>query len=183
MSKYLPTWVSLSVFDIDYDTLYAKGKRIILFDLDNTLISYFESVASIRLATLGKKLLDMGFKTYVLTNNHGSRIEKFMKSFPATLYGSHMQKPFAYKIKSFLKTQEIYDYSQIVMIGDQLVTDIKCANRLKVDSVLIKSISRESEHFYTRINRLREKSIVKKIAKKDASKAALIWQVVSKEKK
>ena len=94
-----------------------------------------------------------------------------------------MQKPFAYKIKSFLKTQEIYDYSQIVMIGDQLVTDIKCANRLKVDSVLIKSISRESEHFYTRINRLREKSIVKKIAKKDASKAALIWQVVSKEKK
>ena len=43
MSKYIPTKLALSVYDIDYNELYANGKRIILFDLDNTLISYYEN--------------------------------------------------------------------------------------------------------------------------------------------
>lgn len=181
MSKYLPTNVALSVFDVDYDTLYANGKRIILFDLDNTLISYFEKVPSQKLIELGKKLLDKGFKTYVLTNNYGSRINLFMETFPATEAGCLMKKPFVYKIKKFLKEKGITDYKQIIMIGDQLVTDIRCANRLCVDSILVKSISRASEHWYTIINRSREKGIVKRIAKKDPEYALKIKEIIKKE--
>lgn len=183
MSKYMPTNVALSVFDVDYDTLYASGKRIILFDLDNTLISYFEKVPSTSLIELGHKLLKIGFKTYVLTNNYGSRINLFMETFPATEAGYLMKKPFAYKIKRFLKERNITDYSKIIMIGDQLVTDIKCANNLGVDSILVKSISRASEHWYTIINRSREKGIVKKIAKKDPVFAAKISEIIKKEDK
>lgn len=165
MAKYLPTFVYSTVFDIDYTKLYALGKRIILFDLDNTLISYYESVPSKELIDLSNNLLNMGFKVYVLTNNHGSRIETFMKNFPGTSYGSHALKPYAFKIRKILKRFNVTNYDEIIMIGDQLVTDILCANRLKVDSVLLKSISRESEHLYTRINRAREKHIVKKLYK------------------
>jgi predicted HAD superfamily phosphohydrolase YqeG len=68
------------------------------------------------------------------------------------------------------------------MIGDQLVTDILCANRVGVDSILVKSISRASEKWYTRINRLRDPFIVKKIAKKDALYAKQIAEIVRKEK-
>ncbi len=183
MSKYLPTNVALSVFNVDYDTLYAKGKRIILFDLDNTLISYDESVPSQELIALGKSLLDKGFKVYVLTNNYGYRINHFMETFPATEAGYLMRKPFAYKIRRYLNERNITDYKQIVMIGDQLLTDIKCANRLGVDSVLVKSISRASEHLYTTLNRLREKGVIKKIAKIDAEYAKQISKLIKKEKK
>ena len=168
MSKYIPTKLALSVFDIDYNELYATGKRIILFDLDNTLISYYEDEASDKLIELGNKLLNLGFLVYVLSNNHGKRINHFMKSFPASGSGNLMKKPFAYKVKKFLNDKNITDYRQIIMIGDQLVTDILCANRVGVDSILVKSISRASEKWYTRINRLRDPFIVKKIAKKDA---------------
>lgn len=182
-SKYLPTHLSTSVFEVDYNKLYEEGKRIILFDLDNTLISYYESVASPKLIALGNKLLDMGFQTFVLTNNHGYRIHHFMENFPASAFGSHMHKPGAKKIMKFLKAHEVTNLSMIIMIGDQLVTDILCANRLGVESILVKSISRESEHLYTVINRLREPFIVRNIAKKDPEIANKIMKIISKEKK
>lgn len=182
MSKYIPTKLALSVFEIDYNELYAAGKRIILFDLDNTLISYYEYEASDKLIELGNKLLNMGFLVYVLSNNRGKRINRFMGKFPASGAGNLMKKPFAYKVKKFLKEKNITDYRQIIMIGDQLVTDILCANRVGVDSILVKSISRASEKWYTRINRLRDPFIVKKIAKKDALYASRIAEIVRKEK-
>ena len=183
MSKYLPTNVALSVFDVDYDTLYANGKRIILFDLDNTLISYYETLPTKELIELGKILLEKGFKTYVLTNNYESRIKAFTDLFPATETGFLMKKPFTYKIKKYLKERNITNYKEIIMIGDQLVTDIHCANRLGVDSILVKSISRASEKWYTVINRSREKWIVKRIAKKDYEFAMKIKEIIKKEKK
>lgn len=182
MSKYLPTNVALSVFNVDYDTLYAKGKKIILFDLDNTLISYDESVPSPELIKLGEQLLEKGFKVFVLTNNHGYRINHFMETFPATKAGYSMRKPFAYKIRRFLKNNQVNDYGQVVMIGDQLLTDIKCANRLGVESILVKSISRTSEHLYTRLNRLREKNVIKQLAKIDEAYAKQIAELIKKEK-
>lgn len=183
MSKYIPTKLALSVYDIDYNELYANGKRIILFDLDNTLISYYENKPNEKLIEFGNKLLSMGFKVYVLSNNKGSRISLFMETFPATGSGNLMKKPFAYKVKRFLKEQDINNYQEIIMIGDQLVTDVLCANNVGVDSILIKSISRESEKFYTIINRLREPLIVKKIAKKDPIYAKQIYEIIKKEKK
>ena len=40
MNHHIPTYLAQSVYDIDYNKLYANGKRVILFDLDNTLAPY-----------------------------------------------------------------------------------------------------------------------------------------------
>ena len=167
MLKYIPTKIALSVFDINYNELYASGKRIILFDLDNTLISYYEDEPNDKLIDFGNMLLSIGFKVYVLSNNKGKRIMKFMSKFPATGAGYSMKKPFKSKI----------------MIGDQLVTDILCANNVGADSILVKSISRESEKFYTVINRLREPLIIKRFAKRNIEYANQILDIIKKEKK
>ena len=94
-----------------------------------------------------------------------------------------MKKPFAHKVKKFLKNNNINDYNEIIMIGDQLVTDILCANNVGVESILIKSISRESEKLYTIVNRWREPYIVKRIARKNPEYAAQIYEIIKKEKK
>ena len=183
MSKYIPTKIAKSIYDNDYNELYASGKRIILFDLDNTLISYYEDIPNQKLIEFGKMLLSSGFKVYVLSNNRGKRIGKFMETFPATDSGNLMKKPFAHKIKKFLKNHNITNYSEIIMIGDQLVTDILCANNVGVDSILVKSISRDSEKFYTVINRLREPLIIKRFAKHNKEYANQILDIIKKEKK
>ena len=183
MLKYIPTKIALSVFDINYNELYASGKRIILFDLDNTLISYYEDEPNEKLIDFGNMLLSIGFKVYVLSNNKGNRIIKFMSKFPATGAGYSMKKPFKSKIMKFLDWNGIRDYKEIVMIGDQLVTDILCANNVGVDSILVKSISRDSEKFYTVINRLREPLIIKRFAKCNKEYANQILDIIKKEKK
>jgi predicted HAD superfamily phosphohydrolase YqeG len=53
----------------------------------------------------------------------------------------------------------------IVALGDQLVTDILGFNRLNLFSVLVKTIDKKSQKWYTKINRLREKRILKNIRK------------------
>lgn len=183
MRNFCPTFLSESVFDIDYEKLYNLGKRVILFDLDNTLISYFETIPSEELILLGEKLNNMGFITYVFTNNHESRLKDFCDKFPHYKDNYHMDKPFGFKIRKYLKNENILNLSSVIMIGDQLVTDIICANRVGVDSILVRSISRESEHLYTRINRKREKGIVKRIAKNNSSYASQIFNIINKESK
>ncbi len=180
MANYLPNEVASTIYDIDWKKLYLDGKRVIIFDLDNTLISYRELTPTSKLVELGKELILMGFTTYVLTNNHYSRIEKFIKEFPATDYGIHMNKPFIKNITAYLKEKNHPIDQNIIMVGDQLVTDIACANKLGVYSILIKSLDRSSEHFYTKINRLRDKRIVKSISKVDYKLALRIEEVVNK---
>ena len=46
--KYIPNYVYKTIYDIDFDTLYASGKRIILSDLDNTIARYDEIEPSIK---------------------------------------------------------------------------------------------------------------------------------------
>ena len=76
MLKYIPTKIALSVFDINYNELYASGKRIILFDLDNTLVSYYEDEPNEKLIDLGNMLLSIGFKVYVLSNKQVTLSQK-----------------------------------------------------------------------------------------------------------
>mgnify|MGYP000121594272 FL=1 len=74
--------------------------------------------------------------------------------------------------------KENIEITNTILIGDQLLTDIKCANKLGLDSVLVKSISRKSEKWYTRINRLREKRVINNIAKVDKEKAIAIAKII-----
>ena len=39
--KYIPTAIQMYFKEIDFVKLYEQGKRIILTDLDNTLVSYY----------------------------------------------------------------------------------------------------------------------------------------------
>ena len=73
-------------------------------------------------------------------------------------------KPFMRRTKKFLK-QIHASFSEVVIIGDQFVTDIMVAKCLRIDSILVKTIDPKTQKWYTKINRLREKRYLKKLAK------------------
>ena len=179
MNKYLPTFLSMSIYDIDFDTLYAKGQKVILFDLDNTIASYEEVKPNSKQLMLNEKLTKMGYKIYIISNNRIKRVKEFVETFKVKDYLTLARKPFTKRVCAFIKKNNL-NKDEIVMIGDQLLTDIVCANKIGVTNILVKSISRKTERWYTRINRLREEKVLKKIERIDGKKALEIRNIIGK---
>ncbi len=167
--KYLPTYVYTTIYEIDFTSLYAKGKRIILSDLDNTIASYSEKTPTKEMIKLNEYLRKLGFKIYLVSNNYDRRIKKFSEEFIIDGYLAKAKKPFTKKLEVFLKKENLKK-EEIISIGDQLVTDIAGFNGLGVDTILVKTIDLKNQKWYTKINRSREKMILKKIKKVDCIK-------------
>jgi HAD superfamily phosphatase (TIGR01668 family) len=167
--KYIPNYVYKTIYDIDFDTLYASGKSIILSDLDNTIAGYDELEASEKSIKWNKMLKEQGFKIYLVSNNNDTRIKEFSKKFNINGYLSEARKPFTKRLEKFLKENNIKK-EEVISIGDQIVTDIVGFNSLGVDTILVKTINQKKQKWYTKINRSREKRILRKIKKVDCIK-------------
>lgn len=176
--KYIPTYCVDSIYDIDFNKLYELGKRIILTDLDNTLISYRIKEAPCELKELNSKLVNLGYKIFVVSNNNDERIVEFSKSFKLDGYLTKANKPKPNKMEKFISDNGFIK-EEIIYIGDQLVTDIKGANNVGLDCILVRTIDTKSQKWYTKINRLREKKILKEITKYDYLIGETIKRVIS----
>lgn len=179
--RYIPTYCALSIYDIDFNKLYESGKRIILTDLDNTLISYKEHQADEKLLKLGIFLRNIGYKIYVVSNNNNKRILEFSKTFVIDGFLSRANKPNPKKMNQFIKENELVK-EEIIYLGDQLVTDICGANNASLDSIFVSTIDVSSQKWYTKINRLREKKIINNISKFDSLAASRIENTINRGK-
>ncbi len=162
--KFIPNEFHNSFFDIDFNALYNKGYRVILSDLDNTLISYDESLPTKELLKKFEELKTIGFELVLISNNVPSRIEKFTKDIELTGF-ANARKPLLIGIKKALNSSQLKDIDKTVIIGDQLMTDIWAANRFGAYSVLVNPIKKKTEKWYTKINRRTEYKMLDKIKK------------------
>jgi HAD superfamily phosphatase (TIGR01668 family) len=165
--KFIPSEFHATFFDINFDKLYQKGLRVILTDLDNTLITYEELIPTKKIMNKLDSLRKIGFEVFIISNNHPPRIETFLKGTDYLGIGA-ARKPLKKGIKKALKlSDKEYFLDEIVIIGDQLMTDIYGANRFGAYSILVNPIKRKTEKWYTRLNRKIEVKMLEKIAKKN----------------
>ena len=127
-----------SVFTIDYKKLYKKGYKGLIFDIDNTLVPHGED-STPEIDELFKQIQNIGFKTFLLSDNGVKRIEKFMQNINNTPYIDNANKP---NPENFLKAVQIMniDKQKVIYIGDQIFKDILGANRADIPNVLVKYI-------------------------------------------
>lgn len=146
-----------SVFSINFEELYKKGYRGIIFDIDNTLVPHGEDSTK-EIDEFFKNIQNMGFRTLLLSNNGEQRIKRFLKNIDSP-YISNAQKP---KKTNYLKALEIMNLekSKVVFIGDQIFTDILGANRSGIPNILVKFIHKENETNFGK-RRALEKLILK----------------------
>ena len=154
-----------SFFDIDFQRLYDQGYRYIITDLDNTLISYDESIPTPEIERKFKTLQQMGFELVLLSNNHPERIEIFCEDLHVTGFAG-ARKPTLYGFKKAFASFEGATKEQTLIIGDQLVTDIFGANRFGVFSILVNPLKKKTEKWYTKLNRRLEAKMIDKIRRK-----------------
>ncbi len=164
--KYIPTFVYKSVYDIDFLHIYNKENiRFIFLDIDNTLAPYNENLPTKEAKKLVEELLEIGFELMLISNNNKKRVLRYSE--PLGLNAVHFAlKPFKRGFKKGLKmASKPYKPEEVLVIGDQLMTDIFGANRMGFMTILVEPIKRKTDILSTRINRLRERRVLKKIKK------------------
>ena len=143
IEKLYPTKENDSAYAIPYESLYALGKRGIIYDIDNTLVMH-GAPADDRSRELFDKLRYIGFKTVLLSNNKEKRVKSFCDDVVGATYIHKANKPFK---KSYLKAMEMMGVTpkETVCIGDQLFTDIWGAKASGIYSILVDQIDKKEE--------------------------------------
>lgn len=156
-----------SIFDIDYNKLYSNGKRLILTDLDNTLISYKATEPTDELYKWKSELEGMGFEIIIVSNSGKKRVKHFANML-GIKYVNLSTKPLKIGFKKALKIASTkYKKEEVVVLGDQLLTDVYGAKRMKLSMVLVKAIDNKTERLVTKHNRKNEDKMLKKVCKKN----------------
>ncbi|TVP85246.1 MAG: YqeG family HAD IIIA-type phosphatase [Acholeplasmataceae bacterium] len=163
----IPDAYAASIFEIPYDTLTAQGIHTLLFDLDNTIISYDQEVLDDRHVDLLARLKET-FKIVIISNSGHRRVSKALAPLEphGIPYVWHAKKPFKSGFKKALRlvgaTRE-----ETLVIGDQMMTDVLGGKRTGLKVLLVGSVKRTSDHAITRFNRRLEARVLKTIKKKE----------------
>lgn len=131
-----------SAYDIDYEELYRRGYRGIIFDIDNTLVPH-GAPADERALELFERLKRIGFQTMLLSNNKEPRVKMFHDG---------VGSPYIFKAgkpgrAGYRRAMEEMGTTpdNTVFVGDQLFTDVWGAKRAGIVTYLTKPIHPKEE--------------------------------------
>lgn len=155
--KFYPSDYLESAYAVNYEALYAKGVRGLIFDIDNTLVEH-GAPATKRAKELFLRLQGIGFATCLISNNQEPRVAPFAREAGADFYVCDAHKP---SRTNYLKAMELMgtDVSSTYFIGDQLFTDVYGANRTGIPSILVRPIH-PKEEFQIVLKRRLEKIVL-----------------------
>lgn len=142
LEKLYPDVYLDSAYGIDFEEMYRKGIRGILFDIDNTLVPH-GAPPDDRARELFSRLRQIGFSCCVLSNNKEPRVKPFCDEVHIP-YICHAHKPSVGNYKEAMRMLGT-DAGSTVFIGDQIFTDIYGANRAGIPTILVKPIHPKEE--------------------------------------
>ena len=131
-----------NAYDIDYEGLYRKGYRGIIFDIDNTLVPH-GAPADDRAATLFARLHGLGFHTLLLSNNKEPRVKSFCDKV-GSQYIFKAGKPGRTGYETAMRRMGTVP-EDTLFVGDQLFTDVWGAKRAGIVTYLVKPIHPKEE--------------------------------------
>ena len=154
-----PDYNVVSLFDIDFKKIKSQGIKAVLFDLDSTVMpsksgEYPEKI---------KELLDdlkQNFVIAVISNNKNQEyINKVRKISAFTVIGN-ANKPSPKIMKEFLNSANI-NPDETVVIGDRPLTDILAGKLLGAKTILVDSVTKDTENKLTRFVRKLERLVIR----------------------
>ncbi len=154
---------ALSIYEIDVDFFVKSNVKVLIADLDNTLDSYRLYHPGQRAYDLKEALNKVGIKLVIISNNKGKRVGSYAHDLDVPYVWS-ARKPFAGKINRFIKDNNL-NRDEVMLVGDQLMTDVGAANRAKIRVVLTEKIVKEDQ-WTTHINRIFDRPLRKRMMKK-----------------
>lgn len=154
-----PDFIVDKLEDINFEKLREMGKSVLMFDLDSTVMPSkrgdYLPQTRVFLDELQKN-----FTVMVLSNNTNQDYINQVRSVSNFTVISHAKKPDTKVMLSYLqsigKTAE-----DAVIIGDRPLTDILCGKLANVTTILVDSITKDTEHKIIRFVRKLERLFIK----------------------
>ena len=127
------------IYELTGETLECRGFRLLLADLDNTLVPYGVPLPDERLKRWRDDLAHHGVALFILSNNRKEHRPRIFAEALKVPYIGHAGKP---KTPSFLKAMEQMGVTkeQTAIVGDQVFTDVLGGNRAGVSAILVEPI-------------------------------------------
>lgn len=148
---------------IALDTLHEKGIKLIICDVDNTLVPHDEKYPDQTAEEFVRNVQSEGFQFCLISNNFSERVDAFAHKLNVHTY-SMAKKPLKVTYKKIMKDYGLSG-KQIASIGDQLLTDVLGGNRAGIYTILSKPLV-ERDLKATKINRVIENKVFKLLEKK-----------------
>ena len=159
MSKFKPNMYYKSIFDIKYNILKDRGIKVLIFDLDNTVVLVDEKEPNDKVKELISKL-SKDFKIFIASNNYKDRVRRVGDSL--NVHAFYLIRKPSKKIKKLLLKKCTVEMNEVAVIGDQVMTDIFMGNRLGMHTILVDPMG-EKDLKITFFNRVMEKIVLKRI--------------------
>ena len=158
MKLFIPDMYQKDIFTIPYQKLKEMGYQLLIFDLDNTIGSIKEKNCNLETINFLNEL-SKDFQVVIASNSHKKRVQSFCRNLKCKYYSLSL-KPTLKVLRKIKKDYNI-DYQKMVIIGDQVVTDILVGNRKSLLTILVDPILNYDLKI-TGFNRLVEKILNKK---------------------
>lgn len=140
LRKFCPTEALGSINEIDLEQLAAEGRKLVIIDVDNTLMEWKSEEVPAETKAWVKRGQDVGLTFCILSNTRRhDRLDRIAKSLGIEwVKGKFKPNPEAYHraLEQFKVKPE-----EAIMVGDQLLTDILGASRAGIDSIWVQRIS------------------------------------------
>ena len=149
LKVFIPKIYVKDIFNINYSKLKRDGYKLIIFDLDNTLGNIKEDICSPEVRDFVNSLTKK-FIVVIASNSTKKRVIPFTKDIKCQKY-NYCLKPLGICLKKIKKQYKI-DYKDMVIVGDQLLTDIFLGNRYYLKTILVDKRN-FSDFFLTKFNR------------------------------
>lgn len=142
LESFYPDAEADSAYGIDYEGLYQKGYRGIIFDIDNTLVPH-GAPADEKAIKLFERLRRIGFQTMLLSNNKEPRV----KMFNDDVHSRYIYKAGKPGRRGYVRAMELMGTrpETTLFVGDQLFTDVWGAKKAGIRTCLTKPIHPKEE--------------------------------------
>ena len=135
----VPNFLFENIYTIDLDRLRARGIRLLLADLDNTLVPYAVKTPTDEVRAWKDRLEEAGITLFILSNSRKpGRAQRFAQDLGVP-YEGHAGKP---KSGGFRRAMDRMGVTpdQTAIVGDQIFTDIWGGNNAGVLTLMVKPI-------------------------------------------
>lgn len=153
---FRPKYTIDTIYNLDPQKLDEMGIKAVFSDLDNTLLAWNKFETAQEMDKLNQKLAKANIKLVVISNNNAERVGKVLNPYQID-FVSESRKPLPFAITRKREAMHL-SKNQVMMVGDQLITDMQAGNLAGVQTVLVKPLVK-TDKWNTRINRFFEKFI------------------------
>lgn len=161
--KFKPTYMLDAIYRLTPAELAKHNIKAVLTDLDNTLIAWNNPDGTPELLAWIEELKAAGIPVLVVSNNNAERVARAVSPFGLE-FVAHAKKPLTKGMNDAARQLDL-PKEQLVMVGDQVMTDVRGANGAGIRSILVKPIV-SSDGWKTKFNRFMEKRIMTYLKKR-----------------